>query len=239
MGVANGSNMYAKDNKVIYEYDKNGRVSTATYPDGLKLTYKYDSNGNIEKIEKVYVNSTDGKDKDSLDNTGNDNNDGSGFDAATGNGEETGSEKASDSESIVGDDGEKDDGGGKKAAKPYEYTLEYLNNLNNFKKRKIVNLKAKITKNKRIKMTIKPSKKKADRKYKEMIDGYQIRYAGNKSFKKSKMFSSKVKNGTKKLRKSMKAKYKTTYIKARAYTIRADGRKEYSRYCKAIAVDKK
>ncbi len=48
-GLSNAS-VYAEE-EISYVYDNDGRVVSATYPDGTVVTYHYDSNGNLIETE--------------------------------------------------------------------------------------------------------------------------------------------------------------------------------------------
>ncbi len=205
-----------QDVEYEYEYDSLGRVSVVRYADGTRITYKYDANGNLQHSEVFNKSEQPGTEQPGTEQPG------------TERPKEDSTEEAPDikkpiqkpvQEPIVTPDTPRD-------------TVTDIKNYNAFKKKKPVIKSLKKSKNKKkyyLKIQIKQMVKRGT--YGEI--GYQIKYAGNKTFKKAKTI--KVMRHKKRSitnRNWKVTKGKTYYVKVRAFMKTKTGKIIYSKYSK-------
>lgn len=214
----NLNQVYAQNSSVRYSYDSLGRVSSATYPDGTVIIYEYDKNGNLLSCEEKTTSESSATESENKDDDSN-NTDNSRQDSYEKFKEKikTGGYHTLDNQIVYID-------------KKY-ITLDTMQ-YNHFKKRKPVmkSLKVITSKNKYY-LKIQIREIKGLKGFSET--GYQIQYATNSKFKKTKSIHvGKKKKSSLTDKKWKVSKGKTYYVRVRAYAKTKTGRRIYSKYCK-------
>ena len=203
---------------VEYQYDSTGRIIYAVYPDGSIISYNYDAGGNVSNVEvNAIVNGK--KDSDEKINT----------DSGTKDVNNIKDDDYGDS-TMKNDDINPEKKENNNKSVEHSNNSKYLKDYKTFKsKRPVIKSLKKIKNKNRIYIKIQQVMKRGN--YGEY--GYQIRYAVNSKFKKSKTISVKrAKKGKYTTKKWKVKKNKIYYVKVRAYIKGVNGKRVYSKYSK-------
>lgn len=201
---------------IQYTYDSIGRVILVTYPNGTTIEYQYDADGNIKVIEKGKKNTN--KDDSSNLQTGTTTDSSNNNSSVSNELETTVKENISDLTDVV-------------HPTSLHETAEDIKVYNKFKKRKpVIKSLKQIRKRNKLYLTIQIRK---IAKLENYAEGYQIKYATNKKFKKSKsiIVNKHIKKSITKKKWKVKKK-RTYYVKVRAYITTKTGNKIYTKYSK-------
>ncbi|MDE6627676.1 MAG: RHS repeat protein [Lachnospiraceae bacterium] len=232
--INNMSCVYAQGQDIQYDYDSLGRVSSARYPNGTEVKFEYDANGNLLHGEVVKGQKEPDSSEETGGSQGNTEETGGSAGDNSGNG---GSDQDGDNQQTGGTTG--DSGGGQgtvqeppEVSGPTGYTSDDVREYNRFKKRKPVIKSLKKTQSKKkyyLNIKIKQINKRGA--YGETE--YQIKYATNSKFKKTKTIKVKrSKKGSLTGKKWKIKKGKTYYVKVRAVMKTKTGKTIYSKYSK-------
>ena len=233
--------VYAQSQDIQYDYDSLGRISSARYPNGTEVKFEYDANGNLLHSEVIKKQEKPNSSEETGGNQGNTEETGGSAGNNSGNSGNAGSNPVGNNQQTGSTTGNPNGGQGTvqkipEVSGPAGYTSDDVKNYNQFKKRKpVIKSLKKIQSKKKYYLKIKIKQINKRGTYGETE--YQIKYATNKKFKKTKTI--KVKRGKKGVITSKKWKIKkgkTYYVKVRAVMKTKTGKTIYSKYSKTKAL---